>query len=266
VGPVVTASAATASAAASASPAATGSAAVTGSAEPAGSADPPTLATVGALFPASQASAHTCTAGVLDSPSGNVIVTAAHCVAGSGAGLVFVPGYDDGSAPYGSWAVTKAYAASGWISSQDPELDYVFLVVAPLSTNSTVTSVQAVTGGNALGTAPGPGQKVTVAGYLIGRDDQPVICTAPVYLTDGYPSFDCAGYAGGTSGAPWIVGYDSSSGAGTITAVIGGLNQGGCSSGTSYSAPFTAAVRQVFARAVAGGPADSLPVPGPVAC
>jgi len=232
----------------------------------AASGDPRTVATVGALFPDIVGSSHSCTAGVIDSPSGNVIVTAAHCVVGSGAGMVFVPGYDDGGAPYGSWTVTKAYAATGWITGQDPEMDYVFLVVAPLSTNATAAPLQSVTGGNVLGMAPGPGQRVTVAGYQVGRDDQPVICAPLVYLTGGYPSFDCAGYVAGTSGAPWIAGYKSSTGAGTITAVIGGLNQGGCSSGTSYSAPFTAATRQLLARAVAGGPADILPVPQAATC
>lgn len=238
----------------------------TASGEVAASADPRTVATVGALFPATVASPHTCTAGVIDSPTGNVIVTAAHCVVGSGVGMIFVPGYDDGGAPYGSWTVTKAYAAAGWITSQDPKMDYVFLVVSPLSTNTTAAPLQSVTGGNVLGTAPGAGQRVTVAGYQVGRDDQPVICAPIVYLTGEYPSFDCAGYAAGTSGAPWIVGYESSTGAGTITAVIGGLNQGGCSTSTSYSAPFTTATRQLLARAMAGGPADILPVPRPATC
>ena len=230
------------------------------------SAHPYTVATVGALFPGGVASPHSCTAGVVDSPSGNVIVTAAHCVAGGGTGIVFVPGYDDGGAPYGSWTVTKAYAAAGWISGQDPKMDYVFLVVSPLSTNATSAPLQSVTGGNVLGTAPRPGYTVTVAAYRVGRDDQPVICASRVYLSGGYPSFDCAGYVAGTSGAPWIVGYESSTGAGTITAVIGGLNQGGCSSGTSYGAPFTAATKQLLARAVAGGPADILPASLPATC
>jgi V8-like Glu-specific endopeptidase len=228
--------------------------------------DPRTVATVGALFSSGVASPHSCTAGVVDSPSGNVIVTAAHCVVGSAAGMVFVPGYVDGDAPYGSWTVTKAYAATGWITGQSPRLDYAFLVVSPSSTNATTVSLQSVTGGNVLGTAPAPGQTVTVAGYEIGRDDEPVICAPRVYLTRGYPSFDCAGYVAGTSGAPWIVGYQSSTGAGTITAVIGGLNQGGCTAGTSYGAPFTAATEQLLARAAAGGPADVLPVPLPATC
>src|SRR5579862_7309346 len=36
---------------------------------------------------------HFCSASVVHSPAGNVIATAAHCVSGTGAGLLFAPGY-----------------------------------------------------------------------------------------------------------------------------------------------------------------------------
>ncbi len=229
--------------------------------------DPHTIATVGALFPAGVTSAHTCTAAVVTSPAGNVILTAAHCVSGSGAGLLFVPGYDNGRAPYGSWTVTRAYSAGGWKSGQNPKLDYAFLVVRPVGTNRTPGSVQSVVGANALAARPpAVGAQVTVAGYRFGRDDPPLICNTTVYTTQGYPSFHCPGYVAGTSGAPWIAGLDASRRAGTIMAVIGGLHQGGCSPDTSYSAPFTSAVSQVLARAVAAGRGDDFPVPGPDGC
>ena len=225
-----------------------------------------TIETVGPLFSAGLTSDHTCTASVVDSPAGDVIVTAAHCISGSGAGVVFAPGYDDGLAPYGTWVVQRAYAAPGWTIGRDPDADYIFLIVTPATTNRTSASVQAVVGGNVLGGSPTAGQQVTVAGYVSGHDDVPVICTASIYLTASYPSFDCPGYAGGTSGAPWIADYDPSTGTGTVTAVIGGLRQGGCSPGTSFSPPFTSTVSQVFARAVTAAAADDIPSPGPDGC
>lgn len=228
--------------------------------------DPKTIAAVGPLFDGSSTSIHTCTAAVVDSPAGNVILTAAHCVTGSGAGMVFVPGYDDGRAPYGSWVVTGAYAPAGWLRGQDPESDYAFLVVKPLGTNATGASVASAAGAEALGLAPTAGQRVTVAAYQVGSEDQPVICAAAVYLTQGYPTFDCPGYIAGTSGGPWIAGYDAAHRAGTITGVIGGLDQGGCTADTSYSPSFTTTASQVLVRAVAGGPADVLPVPDPIGC
>jgi V8-like Glu-specific endopeptidase len=233
---------------------------------PSAIADPTTLPTVGPLFAAGLTSVHTCTASVVSSPTGNIIVTAAHCVSGTGAGLLFAPGYDDGGAPYGTWVVQRAYLAPNWIRHQDAAADFAFLVVTPSATNRTRASVQSVVGANTLGSAPATGQRVTVAGYTIGHDDLPVVCTTTVYRTQGYPSFDCPGFADGTSGSPWIAHFNAATGSGTITALIGGLNQGGCTADTSYSAPFTDSIEQVYARAVAGNPADETPPAGLPIC
>ncbi len=229
-------------------------------------AGPTTVSTVGPLFPGGLSSIHTCTASVVSSPAGNIIVTGAHCLSGTGAGVLFAPGYADGDTPYGTWVVQRAYLAPSWITHQDPAADFAFLVVAPSATNSTRASVQSVVGANTLGNAPATGQRVTVAGYTIGRDDRPVVCTATVYRTQGYPSFDCPGFADGTSGSPWISHVDAATGNGTITALIGGLKQGGCTADTSYSAPFTETIKQVYDRAVAAGPGDQAPPAGLPAC
>src|SRR5215467_15159468 len=49
----------------------------------------PTESTIGPLFGHGVTGTHHCTASVLDSPGGDLILTAAHCVAGSGAGMLF---------------------------------------------------------------------------------------------------------------------------------------------------------------------------------
>jgi V8-like Glu-specific endopeptidase len=225
-----------------------------------------TLATVGPLFPSGLHARHTCTAAVVDSPDGDLLVTAAHCLAGTGAGLVFAPGYDDGVAPYGTWVVQRAYVAPGWIEQADPSEDYAFLLVAPSKANRSPAAVQAVVGANALGHAPLAGTQLVVAGYVAGRDDEPVICSVSAYLTGTYPSFDCAGYAGGTSGGPWLADYDAASGTGTISGVIGGLHQGGCEAATSYTSAFDSTTDAVLARAEDGGPADTVPAAGSDGC
>ena len=83
---------------------------------------------------------------------------------------------------------------------------------------------------------------MTVTGYVLGQNDAAVTCTPPVYFTSGWPSFDCGGFADGTSGSPWVQ-------AGHVDAVIGGLHQGGCTPATSYSAPFGADVTALYERA-----------------
>ena len=80
---------------------------------------------VGALFTRSsgQLGKHFCTASVVDSPAGDLVITAAHCVTGAAGTVEFVPGYDHGSTPYGVWTVTKVYVDRAWRSSasQDDE-------------------------------------------------------------------------------------------------------------------------------------------------
>src|SRR5262249_13527628 len=62
------------------------------------------VAAVGALFTevSGRLGRHFCTASVVDSPGGDVAVSAAHCFSQSSASgpVVFVPGYDKGAAPY----------------------------------------------------------------------------------------------------------------------------------------------------------------------
>ena len=49
------------------------------------------VAEIGPLYRSASATNHGCTASVVHSPHGDTLVTAAHCVSGKGAGMVFVP-------------------------------------------------------------------------------------------------------------------------------------------------------------------------------
>lgn len=227
------------------------------------SAPPPrTVATVGPLFADGSSSSHGCTASVVDSPAGDLLLTAAHCVSGTGAGMTFAPGYDGGTAPYGSWPVVGAYAPQAWLDNQDPQSDYAFLVVG----RSHGRTLQDVVGANVISVAPAAGDRVTLVGYVRGSGDDPVICTGSVYSTTGYPAVDCRGYAPGTSGSPWLEDVDPNTGRGIVTAVIGGLHAGGCDADTSYSSSFDSETVRLYARAEMGGTSDSLPSPPPDGC
>jgi len=86
---------------------------------------------VGAIFDHGLTKAHGCSASVVRSPGRDLVLTAAHCVSGTGAGMLFVPGYLDGNTPYGVWTVQRAWVSPTWVASQDPHNDYAFLQVAP---------------------------------------------------------------------------------------------------------------------------------------
>lgn len=220
------------------------------------------MKTVGALFPAGS-NTHTCTASVMHSATANLIVTAAHCLHGTGAGMVFIPGYANGKAPYGRWVVTKAWAPYTWRTSQNPAYDYAILQVASQVRTGKRVGIQQVTGGYSIALTRPYGTSITVPAYNAGSGDLPVRCTNKMGLTRGYPTLMCNRYYGGVSGAPFLANV----GGVTYNAgVLGGLHQGGCYSYVSYASPITKAFDQVYYRAIANGASDRLPVPGGDGC
>jgi V8-like Glu-specific endopeptidase len=204
---------------------------------------------VGALFTTTGTGLgkHFCTASVVASPHRDLALTAAHCVTGMApAGIAFVPGYRDGKAPYGVWAVTRVIMDPHWISSAAPQSDYAFLVIRPAARHR----VQDVTGGERLGAGLRAGQIVQVVGY---PDDMnvPVVCQNRArWFSPSQLEFDCRGYADGTSGGPLIAGVNPATGLGTVIGVIGGYEQGGYSADVSYAARFGAGTAALYKIAV----------------
>lgn len=220
--------------------------------------------TSGPLFFAGLGHPHGCSASVVASASRDLVLTAAHCITGSGAGVQFVPGYQRGDAPFGVWTATQVYADPSWLAHQDPAHDMAILKMQPQERDGRRVGVEDVVGANLLGLEPPDGTQIRVPAYPAGIDDDPVSCASPVYRTGGYPAFDCAGYPSGTSGAPFLQSLEPSNGRQydhLVVGVIGGLHRGGCSPDTSYSAPFRRDVYQVWLRATRGSTPDVLPRP-----
>jgi len=220
-------------------------------------------ATVGPLFRSASSTQHFCTASVISSPQGDVLLTAAHCVEGSGAGYVFAPGFHNGISPYGRWTVTAAYLDPAWLANENPERDFAFLTVAPKWIDGRRLEIQQVTSANQLGLRAIAGQDVTIPAYPGGGDNNPVICTVPLHYDGPYPSFECNPYVGGTSGAPWLVHTRNGS---VVVGLVGGLHQGGCYSFISYSPVLGHAAQQTYERAAAGDRGDRAPPPGGDGC
>lgn len=192
---------------------------------------------------------HFCSASVVDSPSGNLVLTAAHCVTGrSLARIAFVPGYAHGKAPYGIWTVTKVIVDQNWQSSADPDDDYAFLVVKRASSTA---RVQDSTGAEAVGIGQPAGEIVTVTGYPADLD-APISCDndALAYSSTQF-EFDCDGYTNGTSGGPFLAGVLAPGGPGVVIGVIGGFEQGGLTPSVSYAARFGQRMAQLYRTAVA---------------
>jgi V8-like Glu-specific endopeptidase len=206
---------------------------------------------VGALFTLSggRLARHFCTASVVDSPHGDLVITAAHCVAGkSPSQIAFVPGYHGGAAPFGIWLTSAILADSAWRASADPDHDVAFLVVHQAGGS---TQVQSLTGGERLGIDWPTRAWVQVIGYPDGTG-QPITCqNESKPLGRHQMEFDCGGYTDGTSGGPFLGRVNPSTGAGTVIGVIGGYEQGGDIASVSYSPRFGRAVQALYQTAVA---------------
>jgi hypothetical protein len=205
--------------------------------------------TVGALF-ATGSKSHFCTASVVDSTVGDLLLAAAHCVWGSkpSTNIVYVPEYRNGQRPYNTWAIQNIYVAPGWASRHDPNLDFAFLAVTPPAKDS--PQIQTVTGGLRLGVLLAPAQNIEVIGYNDNSQKEPVECkTRSSKFRSNQMKFTCNDYYDGTSGGPWIIGYNAKTGTGTVFGVIGGYEQGGDSPSVSYSSYFGLATRSVFEAA-----------------
>jgi V8-like Glu-specific endopeptidase len=207
-------------------------------------AGPSGSAVVGALF---SGDGHYCSASVVDSPGGDLVLTAAHCVHdGAGGGyytdITFEPGYHDGVAPFGAWAVTRALVAPGWAATSDPDLDFAFLTVHQDGNPSTLESL---TGADRLGLDRGFANDVTLTGYPDDAD-APVTCQNTTGQQDVYQMrMDCTGFPQGTSGGPWVVDADPKTRLGTVIGVIGGYEAGG-DPDVSYSSYFDADIENLY--------------------
>jgi len=221
------------------------------------SAHSPVLAAprVGALFTHNASGNHFCTASVVASPGHDLLITAAHCINGgkSGGGynndIVFIPGYQDGAAPYGVWAPSKLLVDPRWAASSDPDYDVGFVVLRPLDGKN----IEDVLGANQIRFDAGFDNLVRVTGYPASAD-APVTCmnrTSQQSATQ--VKFECGGFFGGTSGSPWITGFDPSTRTGTIVGVVGGYQEGGDTDAISYSAYLNDSIRGLYEQAATAG-------------
>ena len=210
-------------------------------------------AAVGALFTTSsgQLGQHFCTASVVDSPGGDLAITAAHCVTGTSGIIEFVPGYDNGNKPYGVWTVTKVYVDQAWTSSASPDDDFAFLRIGLPGSG---VPIEDETGAEQLAAGtPASGEMVQVIGYP-NSSDQPVTCRNWLHEPmAGQLEFDCGGYTDGTSGGPFLSEVNQRTGQGMVIGVIGGYQQGGFTPQVSYSAVLGASAEALYKTAVADG-------------
>ncbi|WP_052069564.1 trypsin-like serine peptidase [Streptacidiphilus albus] len=196
---------------------------------------------------------HFCTASVVQSPTKNLILTAAHCRPGSW--VAYIPDYVSGAAvqPYGIWAVKTVYTDSHYAATgSGTDYDYAFAKVAP---DSKGRLLQNVTNGNVLTRTPSYNNWAGLTGYpevASASADKSVTCWNHTSKLPGYAQMQllCGGFYSGTSGSPWLININSRTHLGQVVGVIGGLNYGGANNWTNNSPMFGNNVFSLYAYAV----------------
>ncbi|MFD4246304.1 trypsin-like serine peptidase [Streptomyces sp. NPDC058525] len=187
---------------------------------------------------------HHCSAGVVHSPQGDLIVTAAHCVYSFGfrTNLAFAPGYRDGVAPYGVWVPTRIDVDPRWTADEDPDHDVAFIRLRRPGYPG--QRLEDMTGALRVSFRPELPVPARLVGYPNGSE-QPLDCRSTARAAGpAQLRFDCADVPNGTSGGPVLTDGH------TLIGVVGGRDGGGDDM-TSYSSYFGDAVRALYDRATA---------------
>ncbi len=78
--------------------------------------------------------AYSCSGTAVNTPSRSIVLTAGHCVISKdslGKRISFVPAYDHGKRPYGSFHVRAVYVMPQWRRGENPDFDVAALSVRP---------------------------------------------------------------------------------------------------------------------------------------
>jgi V8-like Glu-specific endopeptidase len=164
-----------------------------------------------------------CSGTAVTSANESVVMTAGHCVKLNGAShrnWVFVPGFDNGRRPFGTWAATRLLTTQQWNTGEDINFDVAAAVVAPLN-GRTLTDV---VGGQGVAfnqprqrqmfsfgfpaAAPFDGSRLI---YCSGRAFNDTVMTNDQGLR--------CNMTGGASGGPWFQGFNEATGLGWLNSV-----------------------------------------------
>ncbi|MEZ0064478.1 V8-like Glu-specific endopeptidase [Streptacidiphilus sp. MAP12-20] len=190
---------------------------------------------------------YSCSASALNSPSRQMVVTAAHCVHGGRGGTwmtkwVYVPDYYNGSVPYGVFAAKSFRTFQAWLTYSTAARDVAMVTTWPNNGRKLVN----VTGGNGITWNGSRTSPVYVLGYPDNfyRGEIQMYCsgwTSPEWGTSRL-QIRCR-YGHGSSGGPWLRWYNTGTGLGYVDGVT---STGSLTTGWDQSPYFDAYVAGLY--------------------
>ncbi|MGG5173929.1 trypsin-like serine peptidase [Pseudarthrobacter sp. J1763] len=172
--------------------------------------------TIGKVFFTLAGSNYVCSGNSVSSSNRSVVSTAGHCVnEGPGAfatNWVFVPAYNNGSAPYGKWTAKALYTPSQWSGSGNMQYDTGFAVMNTLNGKKLAD----VVGSSGIQFNQARGLTYKSFGYPAAspfNGETLKSCTGTATNDTINPQFNSQGIpcnmTGGSSGGPWFIGTSS---------------------------------------------------------
>ncbi|MFD6307979.1 trypsin-like serine peptidase, partial [Streptomyces sp. NPDC060223] len=206
---------------------------------------------------------YTCSATVANSDNKSVVLTAGHCVVNASTGevyknWVFIPGYANGTRPYGTFTARSLLFDSDYVSSAgNANWDFAFAVLGTVNSRTLVDTV----GAQGIAFNSANGQHVHSFGYggssAEGSGERLNHCEGDEFIDAGRVGstmwgIDCV-QTGGSSGGGFLSSFDTSNGSGYL---IGNIS---VSSGSNEYHP----VLTDEAPAASAAPRDQGPGPFP---
>jgi V8-like Glu-specific endopeptidase len=179
--------------------------------------------TTGRVFFTYQGRNASCSGSAVTSANKSVVLTAGHCVKMGGAyhtNWVFVPGYDNGARPYGTWVAGKLITTPQWDAKEDVNFDVAAAVVAPLKDEALTD----VVGGQGVAFNQARRQQMYAFGYPAAapyNGSRLIYCSGRAFddiLLSRDHGLTCD-MTGGSSGGPWFTAFNESTGLGTQNSV-----------------------------------------------
>ena len=157
--------------------------------------------------------AYSCSGTALNTPSHSIVLTAGHCVierGSEGRRLTFVPAYDHGNRPFGTFAAEAIYVMPQWRRSENPDFDVAALRVEP----NELGALTDVVGGRGYATSRPRRGAFQIFGYPAARAGGEELRSCRAHglgldrLTDrfsGPPTMPAScDMAAGSSGGAWL--------------------------------------------------------------
>lgn len=211
--------------------------------------------TSGKVFFTLAGSNYVCSGSSTVAANNSLVQTAGHCLnEGPGAfatNFTFVPAFDDGAAPYGQFVATELVTSTQWANQGDLDYDIGYAVVGT-SGGSTLTGA---VGAQGVGFNFARNATMYAFGYPAASpyDGSEIAwCNGPVAADTWGGSSDqgmVCNMTGGSSGGPWFINYNVTSGIGTLNSLNSFKYTGGPLSNRMFGPYFGSVVQGVYNEA-----------------